>query len=133
MLYLKQGGAYVPISPDYPDDRIKYILDDTATNILITNSIYNKRINTINNKVNTIPIEDIAFSKVLNAISSTNPIIPSLTSNNLAYVIYTSGTTGKPKGVMIEHLSLMNSVKDGIYNRKINIASNMTFFFFLCV
>ena len=105
---LKAGGAYVPISPDYPDDRIKYILDDTATNILITNSIYNKRINTINNKVNTIPIEDVAFSKVLNAISSTNPIIHSLTSNNLAYVIYTSGTTGKPKGVQIEHKGISN-------------------------
>ena len=106
---LKAGAAYVPISPDYPDDRIKYILDDTNSNIVITNSIYNKRINKLK-KVNIIPIDDSAFSKVLDTVSSTNTIVDNLTSNNLAYVIYTSGTTGKPKGVMIQHCSVVNRI-----------------------
>ena len=124
---LKAGAAYVPMDPEYPDDRIKYILNDTKANLVIANNIYTKRINTINNKVMTIPVDSKAFTQNLTKYDNTNPVVDNLTSNNLAYVIYTSGTTGKPKGVMIEHLSLMNSVKDGIYNRKINIASNILF------
>ena len=106
---LKAGAAYVPMDPEYPDDRIKYILSDTNTNLVIANSIYTKRLNSINNKVNTIAIDSKVFIKDLTKHSNTNPKVKDLTSKNLAYVIYTSGTTGKPKGVMIEHIGVMNS------------------------
>ena len=105
---LKAGAAYVPMDPEYPDDRIKYILSDTNTNLVIANSIYTKRLNSINNKVNTIPIDSKVFIKDLTKHSNTNPKVKDLTSKNLAYVIYTSGTTGKPKGVMIEHKGVVN-------------------------
>ena len=104
---LKAGAAYVPMDPNYPDDRIKYILDNTNTNIVITNNIYNSRINKLS-KINAIPIDNDAFSKTLNILPSANPIVNNLTSNNLAYVIYTSGTTGNPKGVLIEHKGVIN-------------------------
>ena len=105
---LKAGAAYVPMDPEYPDDRINYIFEDTNTDIVITNSMYTKRINTINNRVNIILIDDNTFLKQLNKYPNTNPKVNKLTSNNLAYIIYTSGTTGRPKGVQIEHKSVVN-------------------------
>ena len=107
---LKAGAAYVPMDPEYPDDRVKYILSDTNTNLVIANNTYTERINTINDKVNTIPIDDKSFIKTLTKYNNTNPKIHNLSSNNLAYLIYTSGTTGKPKGIEIEHKSVVNYI-----------------------
>ena len=104
---LKAGAAYVPMDPEYPDDRIKYILSDTNTNLVIANSIYTKRLNSINNKVKRIAIDSKVFIKDLTKHSNTNPKVKDLTSKNLAYVIYTSGTTGKPKGVLQMHANVM--------------------------
>ena len=86
---LKAGAAYVPMDPEYPEDRIKYILNDTKTDIVITNEIYNKKVNKINKKVSTIAIDD-SIQK-LDKYPITNPIVDNLTSNNLSYIIYTSG------------------------------------------
>ena len=131
---LKAGAAYVPMDPNYPDDRIKYILDNTNTNIVITNNIYNSRINKLS-KINAIPIDNDAFSKTLNILPSANPIVNNLTSNNLAYVIYTSGTTGNPKGVMIQHYSVVNLLSHmnksvyNVYNKLKNIAAFTSYIF----
>ena len=132
---LKAGAAYVPMDTEYPDDRIKYILKDTNTNLVIANNTYTKRINTISNKVNIIPVDDNSFIKTLTKYSNTNPKIHNLTSNNLAYVIYTSGTTGKPKGVQIEHKSIINllfylnkNVYKNTYSTK-NIAAFTSYIF----
>ena len=128
---LKAGAAYVPMDPEYPDDRIKYILNDTKTDIVITNEIYNKKVNKINKKVSTIAIDD-SIQK-LDKYPITNPIIDNLTSNNLSYIIYTSGTTGKPKGVQIEHHSVVNVIvhlNKNIYNKhKQNIAAFTSYTF----
>ena len=107
---LKAGAAYVPMDPNYPDDRIKYILSDTNTTLVIANNIYTKRIKKLK-KVNVIPIDDNTFLKEINTYSSINTRVKELTSSNLAYVIYTSGTTGNPKGVMIEHKGIVNFTK----------------------
>ena len=128
---LKAGAAYVPMDPEYPEDRIKYILNDTKTDIVITNEIYNKKVNKINKKVSTIAIDD-SIQK-LDKYPITNPIIDNLTSNNLSYVIYTSGTTGKPKGVQIEHHSVVNVIlylNKNIYNKhKQNISAFTSYTF----
>nr|WP_027392684.1 non-ribosomal peptide synthetase [Aquimarina latercula] len=87
---LKAGAAYVPIDPEYPQQRITYIKQDSNCKITIDEQL----LQTFEEKV--------SFSKLLPKVA--------IKPNNLAYVIYTSGSTGKPKGVMVEHGSLGNYI-----------------------
>ncbi|HEX9062541.1 MAG TPA: amino acid adenylation domain-containing protein, partial [Clostridia bacterium] len=100
---LKAGGAYLPIDPDYPKDRILYMLEDSKAGILLTQG----------DSANAVGF----FGEIINLESreayhteSTNPNLK-ITSDSLAYVIYTSGSTGRPKGVMLEHRSVCNFIK----------------------
>lgn len=105
---LKAGGAYLPIDPGYPVDRIQYMLEDSKTNILLTQqSLLDK----IEFKGEII---DLFSSNAYAEMSITNLRILN-NAQNLAYVIYTSGSTGKPKGVMLEHHSVNNFI-NGISN-----------------
>lgn len=114
---LKSGGAYVPIDPGYPEDRINFILDDTQARVLITtgdlggvfNSCVRTRVVGGSRCPDTLTIDNPEFIEILNKQLVSNST-PDINSNNLAYVIYTSGTTGKPKGVMIEHTSVINLI-----------------------
>ncbi|NDA90313.1 MAG: amino acid adenylation domain-containing protein, partial [Alphaproteobacteria bacterium] len=116
---LKAGGAYVPIDPSYPDERIKYILEDTGTKVVLTNEIYKQRledisksalINRVNTELNYYPqilgIDSNKLQEELSLKLGTN-LNTEVTSNNLSYVIYTSGTTGNPKGVLQLHGNVM--------------------------
>ncbi|MDC9588815.1 amino acid adenylation domain-containing protein [Xenorhabdus sp. XENO-10] len=105
---LKAGGAFVPLDPTYPTERLTYMLNDSAPVALITQTMM---VETWNNNLPTILL-DTQECSVLGAKSEENPIIQAmgLTSHHLAYVIYTSGSTGHPKGVMIEHHSLCNLI-----------------------
>ncbi|MGB8452386.1 MAG: amino acid adenylation domain-containing protein, partial [Anaerocolumna sp.] len=100
MAVLKAGGAYLPIDPLYPEARIKYMLEDSKTGILLTQT-------GLPNKVQFAgEILDLKDEKLYQEDDSN--LAPVNTPDNLAYVIYTSGTTGKPKGVMIEHRNVLN-------------------------
>ncbi|WP_327331611.1 non-ribosomal peptide synthetase [Calothrix rhizosoleniae] len=99
---LKAGAAYVPVDPNYPQERINYILDDAAVEILITKTSLIYCLPT--NETKLVLIDDNQFASTAscsNPVNKTNP-------NNLAYVIYTSGSTGKPKATMIEHRGCVN-------------------------
>ena len=103
---LKSGGAYVPIDPEYPEDRISYMLEDTAARIIISSKASRTKPGD-NNKVTVIsPDED---KREIEKQSPDNPAV-NIAANGLAYVIYTSGSTGKPKGVMIEHRNLYSFI-----------------------
>ncbi|MGB7604589.1 MAG: amino acid adenylation domain-containing protein, partial [Lutisporaceae bacterium] len=104
MAIQKAGGAYLPISPEYPEDRIRYMLEDSNASVLLTQSHLQDKYQFENTTV--IAIDDKELYKGDN--SSLQPISG---PNNLAYVIYTSGSTGKPKGAMIEHHSAINRIK----------------------
>jgi bacitracin synthase 3 len=102
---LKAGGAYVPIDPEYPFDRISYMLKDTKAHIMLSNSKKASKLSGINN-IDSIEIDTLNLS---NEPAGNLSII--INPDNLAYVIYTSGTTGKPKGVMVEHRGVVSLVK----------------------
>ena len=97
---LKSGAAYLPISPDYPEERIKYMLEDSGAGILLTQESF-KNIKWFNGDVLILEDEQLYKGNASNLSNVNNP-------DDLAYIIYTSGSTGKPKGVMIEHRSIVN-------------------------
>jgi amino acid adenylation domain-containing protein len=99
---LKTGAAYVPLDPEYPKDRIEFMLDDSGAVILLTSVKYKGH---FASNTTEVLIED-ALSDQSN--SSINSPGVNVTGQDLAYVLYTSGSTGKPKGVQIAHHSLVN-------------------------
>ncbi len=98
---MKAGGAYLPIDPAYPDERIAYMLEDSGALALLTQKSLRDKAQGYDGKI-------LALEEEENYADGTFAPAPSVSSRNLAYVIYTSGSTGKPKGVLIEHRSLVN-------------------------
>lgn len=116
---LKAGGAYLPIDPTYPVDRVNYMICDSKATILVTNTECKELMfqgNVIDLRENAIYVKEQSNLENINS------------GKDLAYVIYTSGTTGNPKGVMIEHKSVINLSRNlykNIYNEyptKLNVA-----------
>lgn len=100
---LKAGGACVPLDPDYPKDRLEYILRDSRAPVLITQPGLHSTLGEVQSEV--LYLE--ADWKILSGQSREN--LPLLTRpENLAYIIYTSGSTGKPRGVLLMHRGLVN-------------------------
>ncbi len=98
---LKAGGAYVAIDPTYPIDRIRYLIQDSAPQAVVT--VQSLRNGLFDCCETSLCLDD---SILLNC--STAPICAEVAPEHLAYVIYTSGSTGKPKGVAVEHRSIVN-------------------------
>jgi len=104
---LKAGGAYVPIDPDFPADRIQYILEDSGAKAVLTEDGI---------QAPAADAERIDFDEAVQFETAADGV--STQSDRLAYIIYTSGTTGRPKGVMIEHRQvhhLVQSLQQEIY------------------
>lgn len=103
---MKAGGAYVPVDPQYPAQRIGFILDDIGSNLVVSTSG-----NPANAKLQELASLIIHADTVIDADeASTIEFSVDVKPSNLAYVIYTSGSTGQPKGVMIEHRNVLNLV-----------------------
>ncbi len=101
---LKSGGAFVSIEPDYPDDRITYILNNAGVGVLVTTKeIYESR----KALLDACSVK-IAFVSELYGFDKTARPNVIIEPDQLAYCIFTSGSTGTPKGVMIEHRNLLN-------------------------
>ena len=100
---LKAGGAYVPVDPEFPLERINFILEDIRAEIILTTSKFVSNLQVEKG----IEIIDINDKELLDAQSGDNLSV-NIKGHHLAYIIYTSGSTGKPKGVMIQHASLLN-------------------------
>ena len=103
---LKAGGGYVPLDPAYPQERLACILSDANVEVLLTQEKLVTKLPENRTRV-------VCFDRDWEAIVQEREenLMSDVKGNNLAYVIYTSGSTGQPKGVMIEHRSVLNLAK----------------------
>jgi amino acid adenylation domain-containing protein len=101
---LKAGGAYVPIDPQYPSERISFVLGDAQVTVLLSEEQLSRQLNA------TADITVLNLDTEWDSLSdqSVENLSTQTVSDNLAYVIYTSGSTGLPKGVAVSHQSLVN-------------------------
>jgi len=97
---LKAGGAYLPLDPDYPSERLAYMVQDSGIELLLAHRATRATLDDRSRLV-TLEIDGLDFS----GESDADPQV-ALHGENLAYVIYTSGSTGKPKGAAIRHEAL---------------------------
>jgi amino acid adenylation domain-containing protein len=102
---LKAGAAYLPLDPSYPIDRIKYMLEDSQVKLILAQKKLLSLLSTTNHQV--VLVDDHSLFNTYSKGNIDRAAI-SLSVSNLAYIVYTSGSTGQPKGVMIEHRSVLN-------------------------
>ncbi|HSY64216.1 MAG TPA: non-ribosomal peptide synthetase [Terriglobales bacterium] len=102
---LKAGAAYVPLDPDYPVERLRFMLADARVPVLISRR-------EISDRIGSGPWQSVEVQRDSNLIAQHPASAPAAVASgrNLAYVIYTSGSTGRPKGVQITHESLLNLI-----------------------
>jgi len=101
---MKAGGAYLPLDPEYPPDRLRFMLEDTSSPVLITRREVDRM---VEGRWQVLDIDEYATK--ISSYPDTAPAI-AVSRDNLAYVIYTSGSTGRPKGVQITHANLLNLI-----------------------
>lgn len=99
---MKAGGAFLPLDPKYPVERIEYILQDSQARFLLTDVRYTERAR--------FDGQVLTFTEPALVTCPETEIAESNAPTDLAYIIYTSGSTGKPKGVAVEHRSVINTV-----------------------
>ncbi|HAV90688.1 MAG TPA: non-ribosomal peptide synthetase, partial [Eubacterium sp.] len=102
---LKSGGTYLPIDPTYPEDRIKFMLEDTNPKAVLVYT--DEEISIVNDM--DIPVIDLADGEVFKGMPENLERVNK--AEDAVYCIYTSGTTGKPKGVVLENTGLIGLVK----------------------
>jgi amino acid adenylation domain-containing protein len=102
---LKAGSAYVPIDPEYPAERVSFMLEDTSAPILLTQGALVDRFG--GTSANVVPVDLVAA--VPDSPTAAGPTARAAL-DDLAYVIYTSGSTGQPKGAMNTHRAIANRI-----------------------
>ena len=100
---LKAGGAYLPLDPEYPRDRLEFMLKDAAAPVVLTQEKFLNRLPEFTGNVISVDSEWESIAQE----PRQNPA-PVVGPDHLAYVIYTSGSTGQPKGVMVHHRGISN-------------------------
>ncbi|MFN7945817.1 MAG: amino acid adenylation domain-containing protein [Blastocatellia bacterium] len=105
---LKAGGAYLPLDPHYPADRLTFMLADSQAGIVITQSDLKSAVSHLQSEIELLCLDT---DWPLIAQHPTDDVIAEVQPEQAAYVIYTSGSTGQPKGVLVEQRALANYVQ----------------------
>ncbi|QDY84672.1 amino acid adenylation domain-containing protein [Paenibacillus polymyxa] len=100
---LKSGAAYMPISQDFPSQRIKYMVENSGASLLLTT-------NSLGDRLEDMAVQRIYLDNPEMYFGDKSNLSAANEEQDLAYIIYTSGSTGQPKGVMIEHGTLLNRI-----------------------
>ncbi|MGZ8498342.1 MAG: amino acid adenylation domain-containing protein [Candidatus Binatia bacterium] len=123
---VKAGGAYVPLDPTYPNERLRFMLQDSGARVLIVQHAF---VDLFDHTATIISL-DTDWEKI--GQGSERNLEPKTSSNSLAYVVYTSGSTGRPKGVAVSHQAVNRLVINTDYvqvtpSEAIAQASNVSF------
>ncbi|MBT2273796.1 non-ribosomal peptide synthetase [Rhodococcus qingshengii] len=105
---VKAGGAYLPLDPDHPAERLAYVIDVAAPVLVLTTSVDAVG---IPENVDVLRIDDIDVSAHSGAPLADGDRLSPLRTDNLAYVIFTSGSTGRPKGVGVSHEAIVANLR----------------------
>ncbi|HYP52051.1 MAG TPA: amino acid adenylation domain-containing protein, partial [Pyrinomonadaceae bacterium] len=97
---MKAGGAYLPLDPAYPQERLEFMLEDSGARVLVTERAL---LDAAGSHAATVVCTDDEQERALILAESAENLSNVTTADGLAYVIYTSGSTGKPKGVLMPH------------------------------
>jgi amino acid adenylation domain-containing protein len=104
---VKAGGAYLPLDPGYPEERLRFMIEDAELSVLLVQEKLRGSLPPVTAKVVALDGKDAPFA----GLSRANP--PGVgSSSSLAYAMFTSGSTGRPKGVLIEQKSVLRLVMD---------------------
>jgi amino acid adenylation domain-containing protein len=117
---LKAGGVYLPLDPVYPQERLRFMIEDAQVSILLTQeSLADKFL------INSLQVVNLDGDWEKIATEYTNNLQSCVTGENLAYVIYTSGSTGTPKGVLIEHQAITYHCQNIIEHYQLNASDRI--------
>ncbi|MGE6736544.1 AMP-binding protein, partial [Streptomyces sp. NPDC059900] len=119
---LRAGAAYLPLSPEYPDERVRYMVADSRTKVILTDQSLVARLAAMTppeTKIVTVAPAHTRRQTEPRTAADANTLTESPSSqapapagpDDLAYVIYTSGSTGNPKGIGIEHRSIVHQMR----------------------
>jgi amino acid adenylation domain-containing protein len=124
---LKAGGVCVPLDPEYPEQRVRYMLDDSAASLLLTRQQFLPEFSETTTRIVRLDTDWETIARE----SGENPDA-SVSAENLAFVIYTSGSTGRPKGVTLNHLGFANRILWGQEAYQLTTDDRVLQFFSYC-